>query len=921
MTRSVRTLSIALLLLAAAGCTGKSDFEVIPVPNETVEDPKPDLQTVPEQSGAALGVSVNVNALKVNVGQTVEVIVTVANVGTAKVQDATPTTPEQLGDGQLTLMQAPDVLAVDLEAGEAKQFSFIFRADVAGSVTFSARANGLDPVTNWPVGADPREATVLVQEPAELMIESVTIAPNVNVGSTFDVTVKVMNMGQSAAMNVTPSAPSFSGAGTAKLVAGAQPASDRIEGGATATFTFLYQAENAGPMVMGFTAAGVDETSDVNLVADEALSNELRIDTPAQLEAMLFLPNSITQGMPFTATLVVTNTGTALAKNVLPNPQLPMTMSVTGNASAQPMGSPVATDIPGGGTASFSWTFMAQGTGSFHFEVGASGMDANSQDQVDAPTVDSGTTTIVPPSALTVSSLTLPGTINRGQQFDLTFSVKNSGGNTINNVLPQPTAPQITALGGANATVVTAPTAKNIAAGQTAQFVYRMQENGTSPGSLAIALGARGVDSVSGNTVSATQIQSNLGVVRTPPALSIDSVTLPARISRGQSFDAKIVVRNTGGADAANVLPSPNPLQLVVTGGAAVTAMNTLSPATIPGGGTATFTVTFKESGTASGTLKLTAGATGTDPALSQPLTAAAVSSAVLTVDEPAKLVVQGFGLPGTIGYGQQFTLTVTVANTGDATATNVLLSPSVPQAVVTGGAVVNTTTAISSVNIPGGQTKVFTYAYTQTGNTAGSVQFKVAAVGKDMNSGASLTAALASSNVASVGPLLGCNGSQLYFGLGDRSLDDDRNDGTVGNDRLRLKEYNALLADYARVINTTPTSMQGQGSTFNVPQARWWNEPIASAVTVYTAYRGAFQGCLTYTASATQYGSAPTTATATTECNNMARKFWSRPATSAETSACVDFAVNKTTSETNARRRWAYTCATMLTAVGFLTE
>jgi hypothetical protein len=51
-----------------------------------------------------------------------------------------------------------------------------------------------------------------------------------------------------------------------------------------------------------------------------------------------------------------------------------------------------------------------------------------------------------------------------------------------------------------------------------------------------------------------------------------------------------------------------------------------------------------------------------------------------------------------------------------------------------------------------------------------------------------------------------------------------------------------------------------------------------------------------------------------------MAQKFWSRAPSTGELSACVKTAVEDTTTETNPRRRWAYTCAGVMTSAGFLT-
>ena len=153
----------------------------------------------------------------------------------------------------------------------------------------------------------------------------------------------------------------------------------------------------------------------------------------------------------------------------------------------------------------------------------------------------------------------------------------------------------------------------------------------------------------------------------------------------------------------------------------------------------------------------------------------------------------------------------------------------------------------------------------------------------------------------------MGCNGAALYTGFGGVSLDGDRLDILPMTDRSRVKPYSMMPSEYSRVLGTTPSRITNQAGTFDAPVVRWAKEQQLSAISLYQAYVAAFQGCLTYTASATQYAANPTSATATTECTNMTRKFWSRDATAAELSSCVTYAVSAANDDPNARRRWAY--------------
>jgi hypothetical protein len=160
---------------------------------------------------------------------------------------------------------------------------------------------------------------------------------------------------------------------------------------------------------------------------------------------------------------------------------------------------------------------------------------------------------------------------------------------------------------------------------------------------------------------------------------------------------------------------------------------------------------------------------------------------------------------------------------------------------------------------------------------------------------------------------------SKTYAGFDNRELTEDRKVLKLGTDRARMKPFSALQTEYARVLGGAPASLTGAGATFGQPPARWYEEPEANAVALQTAYTIAFDGCLTYTATAGEFANAPDAASAETQCAAMARKFWSKTPGPSEISACVEVATTGSAAEPNARRKWAYACASVLTSAGFL--
>lgn len=163
------------------------------------------------------------------------------------------------------------------------------------------------------------------------------------------------------------------------------------------------------------------------------------------------------------------------------------------------------------------------------------------------------------------------------------------------------------------------------------------------------------------------------------------------------------------------------------------------------------------------------------------------------------------------------------------------------------------------------------------------------------------------------------CHMGTAYQGFGGRVLVAGRTEDQQNEDRQRIKPYSALRGEFERVMGQAPTLLNQMGGTFSQPPARWYEEPSASAVTVYSTYRVGFVGCLDLTADAPEYASEPEAASAADICTSWARKFWSRAPTQGEVDSCVRIATVDTTKETNPRRRWAYTCASMIASAGFL--
>jgi hypothetical protein len=162
------------------------------------------------------------------------------------------------------------------------------------------------------------------------------------------------------------------------------------------------------------------------------------------------------------------------------------------------------------------------------------------------------------------------------------------------------------------------------------------------------------------------------------------------------------------------------------------------------------------------------------------------------------------------------------------------------------------------------------------------------------------------------------CEQARSYVGFGG-PLEGDRPTIAAGSDRMRIKPFAVLAPEYNRALGITGFTTNAYASTFGKPPARWYQEPLASANTVYAAFALAYDGCSEKTSTGADFAMAPSDTVADRLCRDFARAAWQREATDAETAACVTYATTKTNPADDTRVRWAYTCAAVLSASGFL--
>ena len=697
-------------------------------------------------------------------GQHFTTTVVVSNLGGATALNVhpTPLSPSvtQLSGGASATLTSPVPAGVTLAAGDSATFAYDYLegGTSSGTLQLSSGATGTDANSNATVDAPSASSNISVLDAAQLAIESFSIPAALSRGQAFNLAITVRNVSSGTLTNVAPSPnpPALSATGFASATASAQPALASLGPGAVATFTYPFVENGTGTGTIAFSGgvSAIDSGTGLTVSANATSTAAAVVQDPPALAVTSFTaPASLSRGQTFTASLVVSNTGGATAVGVVPDAPA---LTPSGGAHATITASPPAQDIVRGASATFTWTMVEDGTaaGSLQIATHARGSDVNSPSTQVVSGLASATTTVQEPGRLTLSKITVPATVSRGQTFTVSVVVTNAGGAAVQAIAPDASSPSVAPAGAAGAPVLKAATAgkTTLGPGQSTTFSWTWQDASAASGTLTFSATMTGADVNSGAAITATAASSSTTVQR-PSVLAIGSLTLASAlggstIDRGQAFTARLVVSNNGEATATNVLPSPLVPALLPTGAASATAPVAPAAVSIAGGASATFTWTYTESGSGPGGLQVSTGVAGTDANSAARLTVAAVNSNTLAVVGAPVLVAQSFTLPGTLSRGQTFTASFTVANTGGS---GITVLPDPPALATTGGAHATVTVSPAAIPIAAGGSAPFVWTYVEDGSAPGGLALTTRGSGTDANTSSTLATASISTAPANV--------------------------------------------------------------------------------------------------------------------------------------------------------------------------
>ncbi|HRU39043.1 MAG TPA: hypothetical protein P5511_04140, partial [Candidatus Goldiibacteriota bacterium] len=439
---------------------------------------------------------------QVSIGQVITVIMRVTNNGLADALSVTPSVSAYLGNVLQTSGPVPAIADIPSNGG-VRQFTWTYTAYGAGNAAF------LGTASNGPYSSvEGQSNTITVQTIPVISSDYAAMASPISVGQQITVRLSVSNAGQATAANVIPYLTTIGDASSLSYVSGPLPASANIASGQTAVYTWVYNTTGAGTVSFYLEVSGQDANSGSPVDAEAITTSNILIQSPASLNASLLMPATVTYGQHYLIRMVVSNTGTAAANNVVPaNPF--RNLSSVGTSIRWDGPTPSSVNINGGSLAVFTWTYSASGTGNINYTSTASGTDANSG-LVKTSNTASASVLVQQAVSLTTSITASPSTAKTGSQLTVVAQVSNATGSAtaVNVSITPRDLGKILAGADTGAFVMPSPVSRTVAGGSSVSFTW-LYSLGSGVGTLSFTGTAIGQDSNTGWFVQSGQALSN----------------------------------------------------------------------------------------------------------------------------------------------------------------------------------------------------------------------------------------------------------------------------------------------------------------------------------------------------------------------------------------------------------------------------
>lgn len=464
---------------------------------------------------------------------------------------------------------------------------------------------------------------------------------------------------------------------------------------------------------------------------------KITVQRPPVLQGEISAPLVASRNTLVDVRLVVENTGGAAALNVEVG-ELDWQPAHAAELIAGPdLGALVL--APGDDPVTITWTVRPTGAAgtTLVFRAGASGVDANDASQpVTLSQRISDPLELKEGPALTSTLHVDPTTpVVRGDNVQVELQVTNTGLGPATEVTPP--AELVRGEGDVGELQLVdgpAPAVREtLAAGQSVTFRWTYAT--TRAGRVNVSAGATAIDPNGGVPVE-TGSSSQLIVIHAPVDVKTETSTSRAAVNEGQTFEARVTVRNDGDAPITSLQPS-----VYVEGcGTCVEEVSGPVPAglaTLNSGSAQTFRWTFR--GLTSGTVHFRGESTFLDEGQSHREAPVALSP-VLHVQREAALVVDAIGAPAEVTQGQDgAAFEVTLRNDGEASAhlTSLMLHFAREGTPTTGftATLVDPFTVEAPLVIAGGDSATVAFRVDVSGTaTGGQVEVRASGTARDTN-------------------------------------------------------------------------------------------------------------------------------------------------------------------------------------------
>lgn len=547
----------------------------------------------------------------------------------------------------------------------------------------------------------------------DLEVQKTASSSVVTAGNQFTYTITVENVGQSTANNVivVDNLPELSPTDLSIISINSSLGGTITEtGDQNGEIEVTYASLAAGQSdtitvvveVPDSAAAAAAITNIVTVDADEAETNEqnnqAEVSVEIVREAVLQItktdtPDPNTVGSTLTYEVVVTNTGSSTATNVVISDTLPTGLTLVSSSittgTTTDAGNTVTGNIATLGVGE-SATITIQATINENF-TGTTLSNTATANADEAEEVSSNATTTVSPLVdLSIIKVDDVDPNNRNGRLVYTLTIENDGPSTATGVQVVDTLPEDVTFVSATGGTVTAPATGSR---DVTVDIGTLASGGTATVTITVDINADAPDQITNTaTVTSTETDENPQDNSTSettdlnPAIDlvIDKAASPTSVIAGNDLVYTMTITNDGPSTATNVqftdtLPAGVTVTNVTSSQGSVSNDNGVvsgNLGTLAADATATVTITVGVNSTTTGSLTNTASVSADETEL---ITTNNQDSVTTTVTQNVDLQIEKVDNTTTVTNGSDLTYTLTVTNNGPSTATNVVVTDNLP--------------------------------------------------------------------------------------------------------------------------------------------------------------------------------------------------------------------------------------------------